>query len=51
MKSNTNKHPLKLLATVAGVVLTTALTVDGSANLVQAAEFNYSYSGDGLLTR
>ena len=48
MKSNTNKRALKLLATVAGVVLTTGLTVDGFANSVQAAEFNYSYSGEGV---
>lgn len=51
MKSNTKKSTLKLLATVAGVVLTTGLTVDGSANPVQAAQFNYSYSGDGVEAR
>ncbi|MEH1872357.1 PEP-CTERM sorting domain-containing protein [Nostoc sp.] len=48
MKSNIKKSTLKLLATVTGVVLTTGLTVDGSTNPVQAAEFNYSYSGNGV---
>ena len=48
MRSNANRSTLKLLATVAGVVLTNGLTVDGFTNLVQAAEFNYSYSGKGV---
>ncbi|MEH1889899.1 MAG: PEP-CTERM sorting domain-containing protein [Nostoc sp.] len=48
MKSNINKSTVNLLTTVAGVVLTTGLTVDGSANPVQAAQFNYSYSGEGI---
>ncbi len=48
MKSNKKKSTFKLLATVAGVVLTTGLTVDRSAKTVQAAQFNYSYSGAGV---